>query len=90
MYTYTYRTDCFSLLCGDVGKPSTVVLRHDNTGISPAWYCEHVTISCDAHTTVCFPCDQWVESCDGCGGQLTVELVPEDQLQQKGNYYYND
>lgn len=27
-----------------------------------------------------FPCGRWLEECEGCGGKLEVELVPEGSL----------
>lgn len=43
--------------------------------------------------TTRFPCGQWLEECEGCGGKLEVELIPEGSLdnhkqkEMKGDSY---
>ena len=59
-------------------------VRHDNSGMGPSWFLERVEVTeerdggqGEGGRTTRFPCGQWREECEGCGGDLGVELVPE-------------
>ena len=82
-----FRKDTFSLRCPDLGRLSRVFIRHDNTGVCPSWYLEGVDVTEDGETTTTtrFPCGQWLEECEGCGGDLGVGLLPEgsDEISRK-------
>ncbi len=69
------RTDTFLIHCSDLGSLTKLSLRHDNTGPHPGWLLESVCVSCDG-VEVCFPCGQWLELCEGCGGKTAVTLQP--------------
>ena len=76
------RKDLFSLRCPDLGVLSKVFVRHDNSGVGPSWFLEEVEVTEEgegggAGGTTRFPCGQWLEECEGCGGDLRVELLPE-------------
>ena len=58
------------------------MLRHDDTGLHPGWFCDSVSVSCDG-VEVFFPCGRWLEMCDGCGGVLQVELEAGKELTNK-------
>lgn len=52
--------------------------------MGPSWFLEGVEIAEEGEgereeggRTTRFPCGQWLEECEGCGGDLGVELVPE-------------
>ena len=85
-----YRKDTFSIHCSDLGTLTQVVIRHDNSGVGPSWYLEGVEVvdrkeKGDQKTK--FPCGRWLEMCDGCGGVLKVELLPEavaGKIEKKG------
>ena len=58
-------------------------VRHDNTGSGPSWLLESVEVKCEDtrerggvsdEWVWQFPCSQWLEMCEGCGGKLEVEL----------------
>ncbi len=58
-------------------------VRHDNSGVGPSWFLEAVEVTEEGEgggageRTTRFPCGQWLEECEGCGGELGVELLPE-------------
>ena len=85
------RSDTFSLSCSDLGPIKRVLVRHDNSGVGPSWFLERVEVTTregggeGSPQTTRFPCGQWLEECEGCGGKLEVELVPEGSLDRKRN-----
>ena len=84
------RKDTFSIQCCDLGRLTKVKVRHDNSGSGPSWYLDSVEVkeerqapagtSGESEEAWLFPCGQWLEVCDGCGGKLEVELEVGGQL----------
>lgn len=64
-------------------------IRHDNSGVGPSWYLEGVEVTEEGmgqkgeRRTTQFPCGQWLEECEGCGGELGVELLPEGSEERR-------
>ncbi len=81
---YYCRTDSFLLCCTDLGPLKKVRVRHDNSGIGASWYLEEVTVKvskgrdklANKDSVVRFLCGRWLERCEGCGGEVEVELYP--------------
>ena len=79
-----------------MGALTKILLRHDNTGIGASWFLERVEVieklrGGEDRRPVRFPCGRWLEECEGCGGDLEVELTPEGspgpkRRQEKGRY----
>ena len=79
------RKDTFSIQCSDLGELTNVKVRHDNSGSGPSWLLDSVEVrgeetrerngTFDEGQRVWhFPCGQWLEVCEGCGGKLEVKL----------------
>ena len=76
------RKDTFSIQCCDLGQLKKVRVRHDNSGSGPSWLLDSIEVKeCQGAGRAGgtegawhFPCGQWLEVCDGCGGKLEVEL----------------
>lgn len=87
------RRDTFSIQCCNLGELEKVKVRHDNTGPGPSWLLDSVEVTCDepggekggegAKRVWRFPCGQWLEVCDGCGGKLEVELKVGGQQEKQ-------
>ena len=78
------RKDTFSIQCGELGELTKVRVRHDNTGVGPGWLLDSVEVKCEESEGVwVFPCGQWLEMCDGCGGKLEVELAVGETEERK-------
>lgn len=64
-----------------------VLIHHDNTGVGPSWFLERVEVTkmagASSERTIKFPCRQWLEECEGCGGKLEAELLPEGSPHQQ-------
>ena len=79
-----FRKDTFSIQCCDLGRLTKVKVRHDNSGSGPSWYLDSIEVkeerraptgtSGGSEEAWLFPCGQWLEVCDGCGGKLEAEL----------------
>ena len=97
-YTYTTvtcRKDIFSIQCSDLGELTRVKVRHDNSGSGPSWLLDSVEVKCEetrgdrsgasdeGQRVWQFPCSQWLEVCEGCGGKLEVELEVGGQPEAK-------
>lgn len=78
------RTDIFSVCCGELGTLTKVLVRHDNSVVGASWYLDQVEVTeaGSGQGGVRFPCGQWLEECEGCGGKLEVELTPEGSPDQ--------
>ena len=67
--------------CSDLGSLKKVRVRHDNTGPGASWYLEEVAVKVSGgqgnqKELVKFPCGHWLERCDGCGGEVEIDLYP--------------
>lgn len=86
-HSFLFRKDTFSVQCCDLGELSKVKVRHDNTGSGPSWLLDSVEVKCEGSEggegVWVFPCGQWLEVCDGCGGKLEVELVIGEKEERK-------
>ena len=91
---YMCRKDTFSIQCSDLGELTKVKVRHDNSGSGPSWLLDSIGVKCedtrerdgasDERPRVWqFPCGQWLEMCEGCGGKLEVELKVGGQSDNK-------
>ncbi len=76
------RTDTFLLQCSDLGRLTSLIVRHDNAGPHPGWLLDRVCVTCDG-VEVCFLCGQWLELCEGCGGETKVTLQPGVMLTEE-------
>ena len=80
-----HRRDSFLLSCPqELGRLEKIAIGHDNSGIGASWFLEEVEVKVlegrrregKEEEVVRFPCGRWLEVCDGCGGQLEVDLFP--------------
>ena len=79
------RRDSFLLSCPELGRLEKIRIRHDNSGFGASWFLEEVEVAVGGERSetegreaemVRFPCGKWLEMCEGCGGQLEVDLFP--------------
>lgn len=48
-----------------------------------SWFLESVEVVGGGDEVTRFPCAQWLEECEGCGGKLEVDLEPEGLLDKQ-------
>ena len=70
-------TDHFSFDCLDVGQPTKLRIKHDNSGSNPAWFLDRVVIAAEDGTQAIFPCYQWLDKDSG-DGYIERVLLPGD------------
>ncbi|KAF5839075.1 Lipase/lipooxygenase [Dunaliella salina] len=83
------KEDTFTVECKDVGPLRELVVGHDNTGISPSWFLETMTVVDNAtNTTYWFLCDQWLDSTQGDGRTERVLRASTQPVEAKRNAPY--
>jgi hypothetical protein len=66
----------FSIDAADVGELGSIVIRHDSTGLAPAWYVERVTVRNERTGALStFLCNFWLDKGSG-DGRISREVVP--------------
>ena len=75
------RTDVFTVRTQDLGEIERIDLRHDNSGPSPAWYIERVSVGEDklCGQNYVFLCQKWLGR--GFKGGCSATFYPIPQLE---------
>ncbi|CAF0746946.1 unnamed protein product [Brachionus calyciflorus] len=83
----TGQTDIFEINEIDVGKIKTILIGHDNRGISPNWHLKEIIIEKNAEKYV-FPCSKWFDKNQD--DRLTErELIPIEKILDKSKRVHN-
>jgi hypothetical protein len=70
--------DIFTLVCVDLGPLTKAKVRHDNSGLKPAWNLDRIQAEDKlADKTTAFPCGRWFATSED-DGQICRELMAVD------------
>ena len=58
---FPYSKDEFTLYCPKLGALCHLVVKHDNTGVSPSWFLDRITVDdIEREVTYSFSCYRWM------------------------------